>query len=205
MYACVFQINMGDLEFAKVHNSAIFLEDPPAAHNDLKFIIDGLRKCCLVSAFTTGLVIYQSLIKEFWRSAIVKRDDKEEKYLEATIQGKKILITEHVIRESLQINDRPEFSMEIDLEQTQEVLDHMGYEGSFPPTIKKLLPPCWKYLAHVFVSCISGRRSSPNEICIFNTGAIAALASGIEFNFSKFALHTVTLSNLTTMFKMWFL
>ncbi|XP_052621750.1 uncharacterized mitochondrial protein AtMg00810-like [Lactuca sativa] len=37
-------INMGDLEFAKVHNSAIFLEDPPAAHNDLKFIVDGLRK-----------------------------------------------------------------------------------------------------------------------------------------------------------------
>lgn len=43
---------MGDSEFVKVHNLAIFLEDPPVVHNDLKFIMDGLRKCCLVSAFT---------------------------------------------------------------------------------------------------------------------------------------------------------
>ena len=117
MYACVFQINMGDLEFAKVHNSAIFLEDPPAAHNDLKFIVDGLRKCCLVSAFTTSPAISQRLIKEFWRSASVERNDNEEKYLEATMQWKKVLITEQIFRESLQINDRPEFTMEIDLEQ----------------------------------------------------------------------------------------
>ncbi|XP_023734271.1 uncharacterized mitochondrial protein AtMg00810-like [Lactuca sativa] len=37
-------IKMGDMEFSKVHNSAIFLEHPPAAHNDLKFIVDGLKK-----------------------------------------------------------------------------------------------------------------------------------------------------------------
>ncbi|CAI9300210.1 unnamed protein product [Lactuca saligna] len=118
-------VNMGDLEFAKVHNSTMFLEDPSAAHNDLKFIIDGLRKCCLVSAFTIGLVIYQSLIKEFWRSAIVKKDDNEDKYLEATVQGKNIMTKEHVIQESLHIIDIPEFSMQIDTEQTQEVLDHI--------------------------------------------------------------------------------
>ncbi|CAI9285793.1 unnamed protein product [Lactuca saligna] len=64
----------------------------------------------------------------------------------------------------------------------------------FPFTIKKLLPGCWKYLAHVFVSYISGRRSGPNEISLLNTGAIAALASGIEFNFSKFILHELILN-----------
>ncbi|CAI9263468.1 unnamed protein product [Lactuca saligna] len=125
---------MGELEFSKVHNSTIFLENPLAAHNNLKFIVDSLKKCCLVHALTTSPVIYQNLIKDFWRSAIVMEDDKEEKYLEANIQGKKILISESVIRESLQINDRAKYSMEIDLYQTQEVLDHMGYEGSFPPT-----------------------------------------------------------------------
>ncbi|CAI9282984.1 unnamed protein product [Lactuca saligna] len=70
----------------------------------------------------------------------------------------------------------------------------MGYEGTFPPTIKKLLPPCWKYLAHVFVSCVFGRRSGANEISLANTGAIAALAAGFEFNFSKFIMHELVLN-----------
>ena len=66
MYACVsFQIKMGDREFAKVHNSAIFLENPPATHNDLKFIVEGVKKCCLVHALRTSPTIYQNLIKDF--------------------------------------------------------------------------------------------------------------------------------------------
>ncbi|CAI9291770.1 unnamed protein product [Lactuca saligna] len=133
---------MEELEFAKVHNSTIFLKNPPAAHNDLKFIVDGLKKCCLVHALTTSPVTYQNLIKDFWRSAIFTEDDNEEKYLQETIHGKKILISESVIRESLQINDRTEYSMEIEVYQTQDVLHHMEYEGSFHPYIKKLLPPC---------------------------------------------------------------
>ncbi|CAI9300145.1 unnamed protein product [Lactuca saligna] len=138
---------MGDMEFAKAQNSSIFLEDPPAAHSDLKFIVD------------------------------VKKNDRGEKFLETTIEDKKILVIESIIRESLQIEERPEYLMEIEVQQIEKVLEHMGYEGTFPPTIKKLLPPCWKLLAHVFVSCVSGRRSGANEIRLANTGAIAALAA----------------------------
>ncbi|CAI9285716.1 unnamed protein product [Lactuca saligna] len=155
---------MGDLEFAKFHNLAIFLEGPPVAHNDLKFIVNGLKKCCLVHALTTCPAIYQSLIKDFWRSADVKKDKKDGKFIEVTIEGKK------------------------------DILDHMGYVGSFPPTIKKLLPPCWKYLAHVLVSCISGRRSGANEISSANTRAITTLAAGIEFNFSMFIMNELVLN-----------
>ncbi|CAI9284447.1 unnamed protein product [Lactuca saligna] len=81
---------MGDMEFAKVHNFAIFLEDPPAAHNDLKFIVDGLKKSCLVHDLTTSPTIYQSLIKDFWRSVVVKKNDQGEKFVEVTIEDKKI-------------------------------------------------------------------------------------------------------------------
>nr|KAJ0226544.1 hypothetical protein LSAT_V11C100003850 [Lactuca sativa] len=187
-------IRMGDQEFAKAHNSAIFLEDPPVAHSDMKFIMDGLKKSCLVHALTTSHAIYQSLIKEFWRNVVVKKNGQGDKFVEATIEEKKIQVTESIIRESLQISDRPEYTMEIDIHQTQDVMEHMGYEGTFPPTIKKLLPPCWKYLAHVFVSCISGRRSGANGISLANTGAIVALAAGFEFNFSKFILNEMILN-----------
>ncbi|CAI9293663.1 unnamed protein product [Lactuca saligna] len=147
---------MGDIEFAKAHNSAIFLKDPLAVHNDLKFIVDGLKKSCLVHALITNPAIYQ--------------------------------------RESLQIEDRPEYPMEIDVHQIEEILEYMGYERTFPPTIKKLLPPCWMLLAHVFVSCISGRRSGANEISLANSGAIVALAVGFEFNFSKFIMNEMILN-----------
>ncbi|CAI9303806.1 unnamed protein product [Lactuca saligna] len=84
--------------------------------------------------------------------------------------------------------------MEIEVHQIEKFLEHMGYEGTFPPTIKNLLPPCWKLLAHVFMSCVSGRRSGANEISLANTGAIAALAAGFEFNFSKFILNEMILN-----------
>ena len=44
------------------------------------------------------------------------------------------------------------------------------------------------------MSCISGRKSGANEISLVNTGAIAALASGFEFNFSRFILHEMILN-----------
>ncbi|CAI9303044.1 unnamed protein product [Lactuca saligna] len=77
--------------------------------------------------------------------------------------------------------------MEIDVHQIEKILEHMGYEGTFPPTIKKLLPPCWKLLAHVFVSCVSSRRSGANEISLANTGAITALAAVEEIHHSPTA------------------
>ncbi|CAI9269372.1 unnamed protein product [Lactuca saligna] len=154
---------MGDMEFAKVHNSAIFLEDPNAAHNDLKFIVDGLKMSCLVHALATCPIIYQNLIKDFWRSAVVKKNNHGEKFIESKIEEKKVQVLESMIRESLQIDDISEYTMEIDIHQTEDVLEHMG-------------------------------RSGANEISLVNTGAIAALAVGFDFNFSKFIMHELILN-----------
>ncbi|CAI9269640.1 unnamed protein product [Lactuca saligna] len=123
---------MGDSDFAKVHNSSIFLEDPPTPHNNMKFIVDGLKKSCLVHALTISPAIYQNLIRDFWKNAVVKKNNQGEKFVEASIENKQIQVTEHIIRESLQIDDRPEYPMEVDIHQTRDVLEHMGYEGSFP-------------------------------------------------------------------------
>ncbi|CAI9271927.1 unnamed protein product [Lactuca saligna] len=134
-------IKMGDMEFAKAHNSAIFLEDPPAVHNDLKFIVDGLKKSCLVHALTTSPAIYQSLIKEFWRNAVLKKNGQGGNSLKQQSKTRKFNIRAYGIR------------------------------GNFSSYNS------WMYLAHVFVSCISGRRSGANEISLANIGAITALAA----------------------------
>lgn len=68
------------------------------------------------------------------------------------------------------------------MEQTQEIIEKMGYEGVSPPTIKKLLPPYWHFLAHYISSYTSGSRVSANEISLLNTCDIATLVEGLDFN-----------------------
>jgi len=106
--------------------------------------------------------------------------------VKATVQGREIVINEHFIRETLLTDDQPNFPTEIGIEDTQRILRRMSYEGTSPPTLKKLLHPYWRFLAHVFVSCILGRRSGAAEISQRNTGAIVSLAAGVRFNFLRF-------------------
>ena len=98
-------------------------------------------------------------------------------------------MTEKIIREVLRINDIPRFPTEISTDQTEEIVEKMGYEGVFHSTIKKLFPPYWRFLAHSFIICISGRRADTDEISLLNTDAISALATGLDFNFSRYLLN----------------
>ncbi|KAL7602750.1 hypothetical protein Lser_V15G16330 [Lactuca serriola] len=175
---------MAELKFAESHNLAILLAEPPVDHNEFKSMIHGMKECCLASTLTLNPTIYQRLIREFWKSTTVKKKD-DSVFIEALVKGCKIIVTEQIIRDVLNIDDQSSFPTEIELDQAQELLSNMGYEGDFPPTLKRLLPPYWRFLAHVFVSCISGRRSGADEISLRNAGAIAA---GLDFNFSRFIL-----------------
>ncbi|KAL7601221.1 hypothetical protein Lser_V15G22313 [Lactuca serriola] len=182
------QWSMANLKFADMHNLAIVLADPPAVHLDLKSTIHRLRECCLASAITVNSDVYQNLIREFWATAKMEMDDAGVVVIKAVVKGREIVITENFIRDALLIDDQPSFPTEIGIEDAQKILRRMGYEGTSPPTLKKLLPPYWRFLAHVFVSCISRRRSGADEISLRNTGAIVSLAAGIKFNFSRFIL-----------------
>ena len=127
------------------------------------------------------------------------RDDDGAVTVDAIVQGCKIVIDEPFVRETLLINHLLSFPTEIGIEDAQKILKKMGYEGDTPPTMKKLLPPYWRFLAHVFVSCISGRRSGADEISLRNIGAIVSLAAGIGFNFSRFILDEFVVNiNATT-------
>ena len=70
----------------------------------------------------------------------------------------------------------------------KEFYAEWAIKETFPPTLKKLLHPYWRFLAHVFLSCISGRRSRADEISQRTTGALVSLVAGVRFNFSKFIL-----------------
>ncbi|KAL7597760.1 hypothetical protein Lser_V15G25577 [Lactuca serriola] len=127
------------------------------------------------------------------------KDDNGAVTVNAIIQGCKIVIDETFVRETLLIKDLLTFPTEIGIGDAQRILRKMGYESDTQPTMKKLLPSYWRFLAHAFVSCISGRRSGADEISLRNTGAIFSLAAGIGFNFSRFILDEFVVNiNATT-------
>ncbi|KAL4573531.1 hypothetical protein LXL04_020341 [Taraxacum kok-saghyz] len=88
------------------------------------------------------------------------------KSMESMVKGKKVIISEQTIREVLEFGDTPKFPIEYSVYQVREVLEKMYYEGSYPSIIEKLLPPYWRFLAHTFVSCISGRKGGSDKVTI---------------------------------------
>ena len=70
-----------------MHNLAIVLADPPIAHEEFRSMIHGLRECCLASAVTVNIVVHQGIIRQFWKTAKLKRDNDGAFTIEADVKG----------------------------------------------------------------------------------------------------------------------
>nr|GEX30712.1 hypothetical protein [Tanacetum cinerariifolium] len=89
--------------FADTHNMVAILEKLDAAEGFAQ-IIDFLSGSYIHYALTVSPHIYISCIKQFWNSVSVKRSGDVTR-LQALVGKKKIVISEDVIREILQLND----------------------------------------------------------------------------------------------------
>nr|GFA34909.1 hypothetical protein [Tanacetum cinerariifolium] len=89
--------------FADTHNVVAILEKLDAAEG-FEQIIDFLSGSYIHYALTVSPPIYISCIKQFWNSVSVKRSGDVTR-LQALVDKKKIVISEAIIRESLQLND----------------------------------------------------------------------------------------------------
>nr|GEY91065.1 hypothetical protein [Tanacetum cinerariifolium] len=89
--------------FANTHNMVAILQKSDAAEG-FEQIIDFLSGCYIHYALTMNPHIYISCIKQFWNTAFVKRSNDVTR-LQALVNKKKIMISEDVIREILQLDD----------------------------------------------------------------------------------------------------
>nr|GFA73704.1 hypothetical protein [Tanacetum cinerariifolium] len=89
--------------FADTHNIVAILEKSDAAEG-FEQIIDFLSGRYIHYALTVSPHIYISCIKQFWNSVSVKRSGDVTR-LQALVDKKKIVISEAVIHEILQLND----------------------------------------------------------------------------------------------------
>ncbi|CAI9263666.1 unnamed protein product [Lactuca saligna] len=150
-------------------------------------MIMGLNNCRISHVLRSNPFVFKDLIVDFWKNASVNnKGEGGVGNIESVIKGINIVISEQIIRDVLEFGDALKLPTKYPSSKVKEVLEKMCYEGTYPPTIKKQRPPYWRFLAHYFIICISGRKSGFDEISQTATSAIVALSMNWDYNFSKF-------------------
>nr|GFC58728.1 hypothetical protein [Tanacetum cinerariifolium] len=134
--------------------------------------------------------VYISCIKQFWNTAVVKRSGDITK-LQALVDKKRIVITEEVVREILQLNDA-EGVICLPNDAIFVGLARMGYEkpSTKPTFYKAFFSTQWKFFIHTILHSFSAKRTSWNEFSSAMASAIC-LSSGQRFNFSKYIFESL--------------
>ncbi|GKA77939.1 hypothetical protein Tco_0784476, partial [Tanacetum coccineum] len=94
---------MANLKFADTHNMVAFLSKP-AESEGFEQIVDFLNANPIRYALTINPTIYTSCIEQFWATVKVKTVNGEVQ-LQALVDGKKIIITELIVRRDLHLED----------------------------------------------------------------------------------------------------
>ncbi|GKE46098.1 hypothetical protein Tco_1477356, partial [Tanacetum coccineum] len=95
---------MTTLKYSDKHNMVAFLKKP---NESVGFtgIVDFLKGTSLRYALTHNPTIYDSLVKQFWQTAIVRTLANRTLELVASIDDKEYTITEASVRSKLQLAD----------------------------------------------------------------------------------------------------
>ncbi|GJW23922.1 hypothetical protein Tco_0037733 [Tanacetum coccineum] len=94
---------MTTLKFVDTHNMVVFLAKP-AESEGFEQIVDFLNANPIRYALTINPTIYTSCIEQFWATIKTKTINGEVQ-LQALVDGKKIIITESIVRRDLQLEN----------------------------------------------------------------------------------------------------
>nr|GFC25186.1 hypothetical protein [Tanacetum cinerariifolium] len=122
----------------------------------------------------------------FWNTAVVKRSGDVTR-LQALVDKKRIVITEEVVHEILQLNDA-EGVICLPNDEIFAGLARIGYKK--PSTkltfYKAFFLTQWKFFIHTILHSLSAKRTSWNKLGSAMASALICLSSGQRFNFSKY-------------------
>nr|GEX56800.1 hypothetical protein [Tanacetum cinerariifolium] len=124
---------MAPLTFADTHNMIAFLSKSDASAR-FDQIVDFLNTQVIHYALMVNPTIYVSCIKQFWVTTLIKKVNDVIK-LQALIDRKKVVVTEDIIRQDLQLDD-PDAAAE---EEDEE--DEVPAAPTLPSPIHEPSPP----------------------------------------------------------------
>ncbi|GJX18803.1 putative ribonuclease H-like domain-containing protein [Tanacetum coccineum] len=142
-------------------------------------------------ALTINPTIYTSCIEQFWATVKVKTINGEVQ-LQALVDGKKIIITESIVKRDLQLEDAEDIDC-LSNSTIFEQLTLMGYEKVLQKLTfyKAFFSPQWKFLIHTILQCLSVKTTAWNEFSSTMASAIICLATNQKFNFSKYIFESM--------------
>ncbi|GKB77593.1 putative ribonuclease H-like domain-containing protein, partial [Tanacetum coccineum] len=175
---------MAQLKYCDKHNQVGFLCKPGESAGFAE-IVDFLRGSNLRYALTANPTIYDSLVKQFWQSAIANTKADGSLEINATIDTIRYTISEASIRDSLQLDDATGITM-LPNEELFEGMGQIGYptDGTFT-FWKSFFTPQWRYLVHHLLHCISSKSGGWDQFGSNIATALICLSTGRVYNFSK--------------------
>ncbi|GJZ19586.1 hypothetical protein Tco_0556176 [Tanacetum coccineum] len=143
-------------------------------------IVDFLRGSNLRYALTTNPTIYDSLVKQFWQSAIANTRADGSLEINATIDTIRYTISEASIRDSLQLDDATGITM-LPNADLFEGMGQIGYptDGTFT-FWKSFFTPQWRFLVHHLLHCISSKSGGWDQFGSNIATALICLSTGQE-------------------------
>nr|GEX19846.1 hypothetical protein [Tanacetum cinerariifolium] len=143
--------------------------------------VDFLNAHVIQYALMVNPTIYVS-----WATATLKKVHGAVQF-RALIDGKKVVVTEDVIRQDLYLDDADGVKC---LPNKEIFIELAGLIYEKPPPkltfYKAFFSAQWKFLIHTLVQCVSAKRTAWNEFSYSMPSAVICLAIGRKFNFSKY-------------------
>ncbi|GJT94584.1 hypothetical protein Tco_1090102 [Tanacetum coccineum] len=172
----------------KVHNFSLVLVGyllKPNGSDDYHPMLDFLRGTSLRYAISHDPFIYDSLVKQFWRTASLRLAELGPPAIVATIDGAQYTISEASVRSNLQLADEGGLSNLPDPE-IYAGLTHIGYQTEGHLTFwKNRFSPQWRFLVHTIIHCISSKSGGWDQFGSAIATALICLSSGRVYNFSR--------------------
>ncbi|KAK1441247.1 hypothetical protein QVD17_07090 [Tagetes erecta] len=184
---------MENLKFEPKHNLVAVLDESIPETEGYRDMIKFIKRTKYVYAMCAKPVIYARLIKSFWRTAEVIRDENGVTVVRGNITRDMVLtVSEEAIRHALRI-DEDEVGMndELTMDECKSCFVNMGHPPVFPKSqfYRAKLGKKYKLLCYVVQQCMSRRSAGFDNFPSDIASPIVAIAENKPFNMSRWIMN----------------
>ncbi|GJU35413.1 hypothetical protein Tco_1183767 [Tanacetum coccineum] len=176
---------MAALRYRDEHNKVGYMQKPKGS-DDYHQILDFLGASHIRYALTNDLIIFDSLVKQFWSTATLRSPELGPPAILATINETPYTITEESVRSQLQLADDGGID-DLPIVEIYSGMDNLGYvtEGKLT-FFKNKFSPQWRFLVHTILHCLSTKSGSWDQFGSSIAVALICLSDRRRFNWSSY-------------------
>ncbi|GKB78161.1 putative ribonuclease H-like domain-containing protein [Tanacetum coccineum] len=177
--------SMAALRHMDEHNKVGYVQKSKGS-DDYHQILDFLGASHIRYALTNDPIIFDSLVKQFWSTTILRSPKLGPPAILATIDVTPYSITEESIRSQLQLADDGGID-DLPIVEIYSGMDNLGYvtEGKLT-FFKNKFSPQWRFLVHTILHCLSNKSGSWDQFGSSIAVALICLSDGRRFNWSSY-------------------